>query len=270
MEFAEFAAQPEDALDLAVGALLIARDFYPHLDTTAQHRALDELAAPIDSVAGEPAAVQADAVGAHLYGRCGFRGNEEDYYDPRNSFLNEVLQRRLGIPITLAVVYAAVARRAGVCAQGVSFPGHFLVRIDAPGGSEPVIFDPFHGRRMTHESVEALVEKMLGSTFGFDDALLEPTPTRLVLMRMLRNLQAIYLKRRDWQSLLLVLSRMLELRPDSLAERRDRGVIAARLGAVEAARSDLEQYLESAPGAQDADVVRRMVIELRGRPTQPN
>jgi regulator of sirC expression with transglutaminase-like and TPR domain len=262
MDFGVYAAQPDDALDLLQGALLIAQDEYPSLDLRVQTARIDELAAPLrkTGIGALPVGDQIAALAAHLFERWGFRGNEQDYYDPRNSFLNDVLDRRLGIPITLAILYVEVAARAGVTAQGVGFPGHFLVRVDAPGG--PLIVDPFRGGGVLDGTALSELLERGGGGRDFSDALLEPAPVRKVLVRMLMNLRSIYASRGDYSRLLVVLDRIVDLLPGAPRELRDRGLLSARLGAPEAAMDDLRHYVRLAPHAGDVAEVRRIIDQL--------
>ena len=270
MDFPAYAAQPDHALDLLTGALLIATDAYPSLDWAEQEAALEELSAPLArlGLAELRAAAQARALSDHLALRCGFRGNTEEYYDPRNSYLNEVLQRRRGIPISLAVVYIEVARRAGAKLSGVGFPGHFLVRVD--GASGPVVMDPFNGGQVLSE--EALSDLLRRANYRqpFSRDMLSPTPVRHVIARMLMNLRGIYATQGDYARLLLVIDRFLDLMPESTEELRDRGYLWARLGAPEAALRDLESYVERLPNAGDVADVRLTIERLRAglRPQQ--
>ncbi len=262
MDFGVYAAQPDDALDLLQGALLIAQDEYPSLDLRVQTARIDELAAPLrkTGIGALPVGDQIAALAAHLFERWGFRGNEQDYYDPRNSFLNDVLDRRLGIPITLAILYVEVAARAGVTAQGVGFPGHFLVRVDAPGG--PLIVDPFRGGGVLDGTALSELLERGGGGRDFSDALLEPAPVRKVLVRMLMNLRSIYASRGDYSRLLVVLDRIVDLLPGAPRELRDRGLLSARLGAPEAAMDNLRHYVRLAPHAGDVAEVRRIIDQL--------
>ena len=148
--FEQLAALPDECIDVAIGAALIARDTHATLDVDRTVARFDDMAAPLAArnLGALSPAEQASALSLYLYDQLGFRGNEQDYYDPKNSLLPDVLDRRLGIPITLAVVYCEVARRVGVRARGVSFPGHFLVRVDPPArDDEPIAVDPFFGGR---------------------------------------------------------------------------------------------------------------------------
>ena len=231
VDFPAYAAQPDGSLDLLTGALLIAADAYPGLDQDEVVRQLEELAEPLSrrGLADLPGRAQARALGDYLGLACGFRGNAEDYYQPENSFLNDVLARRVGIPISLAVVYVEVARRVGVRASGVGFPGHFLVRVE--DADRPVVVDPFNGGAILAQTdLAALLEKS-GYRGPFAPAMLDPAPARHVIARMLMNLRGIYAARGDYARLLVVLDRFLDLLPESTEEFRDRGYLLARLGA---------------------------------------
>jgi regulator of sirC expression with transglutaminase-like and TPR domain len=266
------AAQSDDEIDVALGAALIARDVYSSLDVAGQLARLDELAAPLarSPLSSAPAETQAAALAQHVYEDCGFRGNEADYYDPKNSLLPDVLDRKLGIPITLAVVYCEVARRVGVPARGVGFPGHFLVRIERPSlGDCPgpmgaaLIVDPFFGGRVLDEtSVLRLLRRALGPKEALQPEHLAAAPARAILVRILTNLKAIHLTRGDHARAHLALDRILSLTPDATSSLRERGLLAARLGAVEAARADLTRVLELEPEAPDAAAIQAHVAGL--------
>jgi regulator of sirC expression with transglutaminase-like and TPR domain len=272
--FEALGALPDEYLDVAVGAALVARDAYATLDVTRLVARFDDLAAaaPVSSrdMASLAPEEQADALSDYLYGRLGFRGNEQDYYDPRNSLLPDVLERQLGIPITLAVVYCEVARRLGVRARGVSFPGHFLVRVDgSPADLEPpppVVVDPFFGgRRLDRPALQKLLERAAPGQTLADAQHLVPASPRTILVRMLINLKWIYATRGDLARSLLALDRIITLTPDSVPALRERGFLAARLGAVEAARADLSRLLELVPAAPDAGAIRERLAELRAK-----
>jgi regulator of sirC expression with transglutaminase-like and TPR domain len=266
--FEEMAALGDECIDAARGAAFIARDAYAALDVDALVARLDELAAPLRdrSLAMLSLEEQAAALAKHLYEGAGFRGNEADYYDPRNSLLADVLDRKLGIPITLALVYVEVARRAGVNAHGVGFPGHFLVRLDVPTGAaprDPIFVDPFFGGRVLDRSaLERLLHRAAGASQSLNDEHLAPASPRAILVRMLVNLKWIYTTRGDLARAHLALDRMVTLTPDSAAAVRERGMLAAKLGAVEAARADLSRALELQPEAADANAIRERIAEL--------
>lgn len=272
VELHEYVQRPDEELDLLQGALLIARDAYPGLDVARYASEIDRLAAAVRGRAlrGLPLERQAAVLSEHLYGHCKFRGNSEDYYDPRNSFLNDVLDRRLGIPITLAIVYVEVARRVGVRASGVAFPGHFLVRLDRPEEG-PLFIDPFGGGALLdHEALQELLRRAAGPDKTLEPSHLRAASVRSILVRMLMNLRAIYATRGEYAQLLVVLDRIIDLVPDASTELRDRGLLWAKLGAPQAAIADLRGYLAAHPG-EDADQVRRLLSHLeRARSAKPN
>ncbi|HZS39628.1 MAG TPA: transglutaminase-like domain-containing protein [Polyangia bacterium] len=215
--FAHFARRPEAELDLARAALLIAEPEYPGLDLEQYLSALDRLGADARSRLERPRAageLPLRSVTRLLHDELGFRGNADDYYDPRNSFLNEVLDRRVGIPITLGIVMLEVAARAGVQAHGVSFPGHFLVR--TPGAEEtsaPRFIDPFDGALLDAAGLRRLMARATGEERDPDPRLLEPASKEQILVRMLNNLRGIYSARGDEERLRGVLERMQILQP---------------------------------------------------------
>jgi regulator of sirC expression with transglutaminase-like and TPR domain len=269
--FEQLAALPDECVDAATGAALIARDTYGRLDVDRVLARLDDLAAPLAArdLASLPPEDQADAISAYLYTTLSFRGNEQDYYDPRNSLLPDVLDRQLGIPITLALVYCEVARRVGVRARGVSFPGHFLVRVDAREREDaPVAVDPFFGgRRLDEPGLKKLLERSAPSQKLVVAEHLAPATARTMLVRMLINLKWIHATRGDFARALLALDRIISLVPDSVPALRERGMLAARLGANEAARADLSRLLELVPQAADAGSIRQRLEELRAKQT---
>jgi regulator of sirC expression with transglutaminase-like and TPR domain len=267
--FEQLAVLPEECIDVATGAALIARDAYAGLDLDRLSARFDEMAAPLVArgVASRSVEEQVQIVSSHLYEDLGFRGNEQDYYDPKNSLLPDVLDRKLGIPITLALVYCEVARRAGVRARGVSFPGHFLVRVDAAGREDaPVAVDPFFGgRRLDEPGLQKLLERASPAQKLVLDEHLAPASPKTMLVRMLINLKWIYATRGDFARALLALDRIISLTPDSVPAIRERGLLAARLGSVEAARADLSRLLELVPQAPDANSIRQRLDELRAK-----
>jgi regulator of sirC expression with transglutaminase-like and TPR domain len=267
--FEQLAALPDECVDVAIGAALIARDTYATLDVDRTILRFDDLAAPLAmrNLATLPPDEQANALSVHMYDNLGFRGNEQDYYDPRNSLLPDVLDRRLGIPITLALVYCEIARRAGVRARGVSFPGHFLVRVDSASRDDaPVAVDPFFGgRRLDQAGLQTLLKRAAPSQTISLDEHLAPASARTMLVRMLINLKWVHATRGDFARALLALDRIISLTPDSVPALRERGLLAARLGAVEAARADLSRLLELVPQAPDAGSIRQRLEELRAK-----
>lgn len=264
MDFSTLASLPDERIDVLSGVLLIAKDEYPALEMDAVRRGIEAIARPLGRLDGLRAEDQALLLSERLFGECGFRGNTEDYYDPRNSFLNDVLERRLGIPITLSILYTEVARRAGVPASGVAFPGHFIVRIESER-REPLFVDPFRdGRIVGRATLTSMLDKGHSPRRADRDVLGTASP-RAVLLRVLNNLKGIYGARGELSRLLLVLSRVVELAPHSANEYRERGMIAMRLGAPEVAKSDFHRYLELSPQAGDALEIRRIVGTLTCR-----
>ena len=258
-EFAALVAAGEKT-DLGRAALAIARIAHPTLDPAPSLRELDSLAA-----AARPRMGRATAAGdlaAYLFGQCGFRGNQEDYYDPRNSCLNDVLERRRGIPISLSVVFIEVATRLGLAVEGVGFPGHFLVRVT--GGPEPVLLDPFFGGRSIDEGELLARYRALR---GVDVATLPPdalaaTGTIGILTRMLRNLLRVYLQRAEHSRALEAADLVLVMVPDSADEIRIRALLYEQLECFGAALDDFRRYLDVAPDAPDANQIRERVARL--------
>jgi regulator of sirC expression with transglutaminase-like and TPR domain len=210
--FAHVVARPDAQVDLAQAALMIAEAEYPGLDIPAYIAALDRFATRARrALATAPEDPPMATVLRVLYGDLGFRGNADDYYDPRNSFLNEVLDRRTGIPITLGVVLIEVCRRVGIEASGVSYPGHFLVRSPTEGGA--IFIDPFAGVPLDEDDLRALYQRATGDDGPIDPRRLEPATRKQILLRMLNNLRGVYESRSDRSRLHDVLMRMAALAP---------------------------------------------------------
>jgi regulator of sirC expression with transglutaminase-like and TPR domain len=211
--FSHLVTRPESDLDLVRAALLIAEPEYPGLNVAAYVEELDRLGAvAVARVAAAPARPPLANIIRYLYEELGFRGNTDDYYDPRNSFLNEVLDRRTGIPISLALVLTEICRRAGIEARGVSFPGHFLVRVEID--DDAMFIDPFDGRLLDRRQLAELHQRATGEEGPIDPRVLAPASKRQVLARILNNLRNIYERAGDRERLLGVLARMQVLRPD--------------------------------------------------------
>jgi regulator of sirC expression with transglutaminase-like and TPR domain len=250
-EFSQLALSPD--LDLATPALMIARLECPQLDPAPYLQQLDAMGASAaerllaggclhDARASETAV---DVLNAYLFDEQGFTGNRDRYDDPSNSFLNEVLERRTGIPITLALVYMEVARRAGIHIDGVNFPGHFLMRC------APLILDPFHrGARLSEHDCRRLLERHVGEEAAFDPALLEPATKPQMLTRMLLNLKRIYMRLHSFPQARNVTELLLAVDPPGLAELRDRGLLAYHMNDFSAALRDLQQYLHFTSGSE--------------------
>ncbi len=265
----------DEDVSLAEGALWIAAGEYPGLAVGAYLDQLDEMAAKLRARlrADVATAEKLLALNHFLFSELGFSGNSDDYYDPRNSFLNEVLERRLGIPITLGVVYIEIGRRIGLGLHGVSFPGHFLVKCALRDGV--VVLDPYS--RGVSLGVEELQQRLraAGSTADVDDAilshLLSAASNKEVLARMLRNLKGVYTEQGDWLRALSASERLIALTPDDAGEEyRDRGGIYLKLECFRAALGDFGTYLKQCPGAPDAEEMRAQIAELAARVARLN
>ena len=252
----------DDAIDLPRAALLVAGEEYPDLDPKPYLERLDQLGATLrDRLAGETTPERQMAVlNTLLFGEEGFRGNGARYYDPRNSYLNDVLDRRLGIPITLSLVYVEVGRRAGLPLSGVGLPGHFIVAYDAPAGA---LVDPFNcGRPLSVADCEQLLRQTFGSSFRLEPSHLAPTSPRHILARLIANLKVAYERAGDLQRALRASEQLSLVLPTS-AELRERGRLRFRLADLAGAAADLGQYLEFEPAAPDTADVQRQLDLIR-------
>ena len=261
--FEALSGDPAGAIDLGRAALLVAAEEYPGLDLEGYLSRLDELAEQVAGrLEGQPEAQRAVLLNRFLFREQGFVGNAESYYDPRNSFLNEVLDRRRGIPITLCVVYLEVARRVDLPAWGVGFPGHFLTRVGAAG----TVVDPFHGRVLSESDCAELLESTAGPAARLVPRIhLRASTPREILARLLGNLKQLYLRDRDFGRALGCCERILLLLPDAPQELRDRGLVYEQLECFSAACADLARFLELAPQDATAEVVRQRLHALRAQ-----
>ena len=269
--FAELISREDARIDLTRACLLIAQDAYPALDVERYVGEIERMATRLrarlaTTAAGEDRVV---ALNQFLYEELGFWGNTDDYYDPRNSYLNEVIDRRTGIPITMSILYMEVGRRIGLPVEGVSFPGHFLVRVRLRGGV--LVLDPFcGGAPQSEDELRNRVKRVIPDGVADDlpaselplDQFLEPATNRQILSRVLRNLKGIYREANKPERMLDVLNRMLLVTPDASAELRDRGYVYQRLECYRAAFKDLTDYAEREPDAPDLDEVRSKLMEL--------
>jgi regulator of sirC expression with transglutaminase-like and TPR domain len=257
---------PDEDISLAEAALLIAGHGYPDLNVAAYLSRIEELAYMLRLRIDEEDSIpeRISALNHFLFGELGFAANSDDYYDPRNSFLNEVLERRTGIPITLSVIYMELGRKVGLPLQGVSFPGHFLVKCAVPDGA--VVLDPYSGgislglpdlqKRLREvrggEVSRAIVAELLVSASNKD-----------IIVRLLRNLKAIYLREHHLDKALPIMNWIIATMPEQTPELRDRGMIYQELECARAALEDFEAYLRLSPGSEDAGDIRGRIIELR-------
>lgn len=259
--------QQDDSIPLFEAALAIAQDVEPQLDLAATQAEVDILAARLQRrLAPDASSVQKLRLLNHFFYReLGFAGNVNNYYDPDNSYLHRVLSTRRGIPISLAVIYMELAQQIGLNVRGVSFPGHFLMKLSVQSGD--IVLDPFNGTSLSREELEERLEPYFEQQ-SYPGAIplsyyLHSAHPREILVRMLRNLKTLFLDNMRWQRVLSVQQRLLILLPDEITERRDRGLAYANLECPQAALLDLEAYLAERPYAPDAELLRSKLPELR-------
>lgn len=260
--FAEIVSREDTAINLGEAALVIAAEEYPRLDVDLYLERLDhfgDLARERVADASNPTDV-ITALNATLFERLGFHGNPEHYYDPRNSYLNEVIDRRTGIPITLTVVYIEVARRVGFPVSGVGLPFHFIAQHQADTG--PIFIDPFNeGRVLSPSACDELITQMSGGKLDLQPEHLEAVTNKQILTRMLSNLFGVY-SSSDYRRALAAVECILLINPESPLHVRDRGLLLAQAGDRTGAIAELERYIELTPNAPDADAVRERIRSL--------
>ncbi len=260
----EIAALDETALSLDYAALTMALEEYPNLDIQEYLRKLDTLAARADVLIGEDrAAVNViEGINEVLFVQEGMRGNSEDYYDPRNSYLNEVLDRKLGIPISLSVLYMEVAKRINFPIHGIGFPGHFLVKHVV--GNRDIIIDTFElGRILTPNDCQELLDTIHKGAVEMNASLLQPMGKRMILTRMLYNLKGIYTQKEQYLKALAIVDRLLMLNPLTPSELRDRGMLYMQTSLFSKALADLESYLARAIAPEDSVYIQNHINLLR-------
>jgi regulator of sirC expression with transglutaminase-like and TPR domain len=273
-QFSALLAREDGEIELARACLQIAEDAYPGLDVHGYVGEIERFAKRLRARLAPDASTEdrVIALNEFLFDDLGFRGNADDYYDPRNSYLNEVLDRRTGIPLTLSVLYLEIGKRIELPLEGVSFPGHFLVRLPMRGGT--LVLDPFAGGVPQSESeLRERLQRVIprGATGGVPvadlplDQFLEPATKRQILARLLRNLKGVYRETDKPERLLQVLNRMIVVAPEAAGERRDRGYVYQRLECWRPALQDLADYLEREPDAADLLEVRARMMELAQR-----
>jgi regulator of sirC expression with transglutaminase-like and TPR domain len=264
IRFAEVISRDDEFLDLAEAALLIAAEEYPRLNVAAYLDKLDQM--------GDIAREQANgartaldfisAINTTLFDELGFRGNIDNYYDPRNSYLNEVIDRRTGIPITLSIVYLEVARRIGFTIQGVGLPGHFIVRHSDEQGD--IFIDVFNrGRLLGKIGCSDLVANTSGGKLELKAEHLLPSTNKQILTRMLSNILGIYSGTADYCRAIAAIKRILLINPDSLTHIRDHGLLLAAAGKHASALEELDRYLALAPRAADSEAIREQMKSIR-------
>ena len=269
--FSALVAEAENSapLPLTEAAIAIAQDVYPRLDVGQVQFDIDRLAATLKARLPRDASTvhRLRTLNHYFFRELGFQGNRNDYYDPDNTYLNKVLERRRGIPISLAIVYMEIGEQIGLRLRGVSFPGHFLVKLTVRSGD--IFLDPFTGASLSREELEERLAQYfearkleVPAELALIPAIQEAS-SRDILVRMLRNLKGIYHDRRAFERLLAVQQRLVILRPEAAEERRDRGLIYAQLECPRAALDDLNAYLSQQPDAPEAEEIRRTIAVLR-------
>jgi len=268
-KFSSLAELPDEKIDLVGAALLIARMSYPQLDETVYRRYLSELTGRLQSRLNEtdrPVAM-IEKLNRILFEEEGFRGNRHNYFDPDNSLINRVVDRKLGIPITLSLIYTEVGKQAGMNLSGLSLPVHFIVALSHESGR--ILIDPFNrGEILSEEECRTMVKGRLGEEKAFDTRLLNPARPKEILIRMLRNLKAIYLQTNNDMKAFQMLHWILTLDPGSMAELRERGLLYEALGNTDRAAEDLERYLELSPGPETERIIGSKIEKLKKKSTR--
>ena len=266
---ATLARDPQAPLDVAEVALLLARDEFPFLDVDAHLAELAAMAHEARTYVRGDLPTRANGLCRYLFHEMGYHGNRRDYYDPGNSYLNVVMERRTGIPIALSALTMAVGARVGLSVVGVGLPGHFIVKV--LGDPAPVLIDPFHGgRRLSETDCENLVRQVTGMPFDATALSLQALPLGLMVQRMLNNLKGIYLKAEDWPRSVRVMERLRQLNPHDVVLRRDLGVCLLHQDQPGRAIDHLAAYLQHAFEADDVEKVRQLLRAARQRVAEWN
>jgi regulator of sirC expression with transglutaminase-like and TPR domain len=264
-EFRREVNRPDGQVNLARAALYIAQEAYPQLQVNVYLSRLDQLAEEVRDRIGDETAplVLLQELGRTLFERHAFRGNRDEYYDPRNSFLSDVLDRRTGIPLTLGIIHLEVGWRLGLPLEGVNFPGHFLVRF--AGDELNLLLDPFdRGKVRFEDEAQGLLDRGYGGLVRIRPEFLRPAGRRAMLVRLLTNLKGVYIGLEDYTRALAVVDHILSIHPLAPGELRTRGTLLARMGRADEALQELERYLDTSPGGPEVDRIRALVEELRG------
>ena len=261
--------EPQAPLDIAELSLWLARDEYPMLDVEASLTEINALAHDARSLIRGDFASRVHGLCRFLFHELGLHGNTRDYYDPRNSYFNQVLERRTGIPISLSAVTMAIGARVGIDIAGVGLPGHFIVRATSNG--DEILLDPFHGGRiLTREDCENLVHQVTGMEFEATPENLGNIPLGLMVQRMLNNLKVIYLKAEDLPRAIRIMERLRQLTPEAVQQRRDLGATLLHAGEPGKAIDHLQAYLNEVPEADDLHTVQALLKQAQGRVAELN
>lgn len=263
--FAEMVSREDEEINLAETALLFAKEIeYPNLDIGKYLGKIDLMAVEIKKRIPHQTAPYSliDEINKHLFIEEGFSGNVDNYYDQRNSFLNDVLDRKTGIPITLSVLYIDVAAKAGLSILGVGFPSHFIVKY--PGLGEEILIDPFNkGKILSESDCQEMLDRIYGGGIKLKSDLLQSPTRKQILARMLHNLKNIYINFKDFLKALSVVDMLLVINPYDTSQLRDRGLIYYKLECFVQALYDLETYLRYAPKAEDTGAIRSYIPALK-------
>lgn len=265
--FARLLQTPEAELDLAEGALLIAAEEYPELRPGVYLNQIARLAADLKKrirTEVDPARV-VEIANDYFFEELHFKGNRDEYYDPRNSYLNDVIERRVGIPITLAVLYIAVGERAGLPVRGVGMPGHFLVKYTPAVSGVEIFIDAFNARSLSRAECAKMLQEMYGEEVEMRPALLQPAAKRQILARILNNLKSLYMSRNDLHRALAASDRIMLADPHLTSEWRDHGMLLLQLHRDSAALKDFTRYLAIRPEPEDAARIKQLRGDLLNR-----
>ncbi len=263
--FAEMASRKDEEIELAKAALFFAKEEYSDLDVEKYLTKLELMSEEIKRGVrhNTDPHFMISEISRYLFTEEGFRGNEDDYYDPRNSFLNDVLDRKTGIPITLSLLYMEIASRLGLTLSGVGLPGHFIVKYS--GVEEEILIDPFNkGRILSNKDCKEILDRIYGGRMQFHSEFLQPVTKKEILSRMLHNLKGIYLNSTNYLKALSIVDMILLIEPEAMDELRDRGLLYYNLECFTQALSDLETYLRHATKAEDAELIRGYIPVLKG------
>jgi regulator of sirC expression with transglutaminase-like and TPR domain len=266
-EFAALVAPEiaDEKIDLLRAALTFARPEYPALDESRYLELIDEYAERVRSRRGEsedPAHTIA-SINVVLFQQEGFAGNQSEFYDPRNSYLNDVLDRKLGIPISLSVIYMEVAQRVGLPVFGVGLPGHFLLKHYDLNGNQ-IFIDPYvAGRLLSPAECQTRLDEVYGGQMPLQPEFLNSVSRRQILTRMLNNLRSIYISQRNFKKALTIVDFILAIHPRSPDDLRQRALLRYNEGMLRPAIEDLEEYLRLAPDASDAEEMKQTVLSIR-------
>jgi regulator of sirC expression with transglutaminase-like and TPR domain len=264
--FDQEARKLDDEIDLGKAALYIAQEEYHNLDISYYIKSLDDMAAKVKKrLPSERYPLRViQTINQYLYDELGYKGNTDDYYDPRNSFFNDVIERHTGIPITLSLLYLEIARRLNFAMVGINMPGHFLIRPDFQDTG--IFIDAFNqGEILFQQDCEERLKQMYGHPVPMQSSFIEAVGSKQILARILTNLKFIYLNNKNWEKALAAVQRIMILFPESLLEMRDRGLLYYHLGNWYLAYRDLKVYSEIRPNGEDADLINRVLEQLRRR-----